>query len=416
MGPLWNSGPQGNVQKVNVIADDDISLGGFNVVQLSSFQLDPEVPPTAVAGGPYLVDEGSTIILDGSSSFDVDIPEQTLTYSWDLDNDGTFEIPGITAEFTQTADGPQTYLVSLQVCDALNCDIDTEEVQVLNVQPSVDAGADQEVVIHDLVNLNPTTFSDPGYDCEICGTLEDFTSLINWGEGSDESLTVDEIPGSVGILTEGIAISGNHIYRLPGAYTVTVTVTDDDEGSTSDTLTITVLGAQDLKNRVISILTPFMAESKDVGKSIDDINKSLDAKFWINEVQLDNKHGNKVFDEEKSAVKDLEKILKQDDDKKKAPSPELREAAQTSIDILVNADRVLTITSMLEADSTPVDDPKDQKKVDNEIERASEEFAKGDAARDAGELDKAIDHYEKAWKHSQKAIKHAFDIDDDSDD
>lgn len=71
---------------------------------------------------------------------------------------------------------------------------------------------------------------------------------------------------------------------------------------------------------------------------------------------------------------------------------------------------------MLEATSTPVENPKDQKKFDKENGKATEDFVKGDAKRDEGKPDKAIDQYEKAWKHAQKAIKIAKDIDDDDDD
>jgi len=512
LGPLWNSGPQGNVVKVNVISDEEFDLGGFNTVQLTSFLLDPEVPPTAIITAPP-VDEGSTVMLDASRSFDVDIPAEPLTYSWDLNNDGLFDdATGITVEFSNTADGPATHPISLQVCDPYNCDIDSGTVKVLNVNPTVeagnadsadegalydytakftdpgfdcsvcgtsedftstvdwgdntgieslvvnetsgslgtltqgtaygshtyaddgvytvtitvtdddagvgsdsfditinnvnptvDAGADQEAVIHDTVSLDPATYSDPGFDCSVCGTSENFTSIVNWGDFSSEPLTVTEIPGSVGVLTEGTA-SGSHIYRLPGDYTVTVTVDDDDAGSTSDSLITTVLGAQDLKNRAISFLTPFNSEKK-VEKSIKEINKSLESELWLSNVYLDEKHGKKVFDEEKNAVKELQELLK--DGAKKGIDPDLEQAAKDSTDLLVNADRVLTITIMLDASSTPADDIKKQKKVDEENEKSSKEFTKADGYRDDGDYDKAIDHYKKAWEHSQDALKHA---------
>ncbi|WP_299291141.1 PKD domain-containing protein [Nitrosopumilus sp.] len=418
---VWNSGPQGEQERNDVISDDTFALGGFNTVQLASFELDPEVPPTAVFGGPYVVHEGSTIMLDGSASFDVDLPVQPLTYSWDLDDDGTFETPGETVEFTDTADGPATPTVSLQVCDEHNCTVDSGIVQVQNVAPTVEAGNDQEAVIHDLVKLDPSTFTDPGFDCAVCSTYEDFVGTANWGEGSDTSLIIDETPGSLGVLTEGAA-SESHIYRLPGKYAVTVTIDDDDAGTSSDTFIATVLGAQDLKNRVLTTLEPFESESKDVRDTIKKIEKSLEIKLWEDEVNLNDKKGDKVFDEEKSAVKKLLKIINpdeddddDDDDNKKTPSPELKTAAHFGIDTLVNADRVLTITAMLEAENTPVTNPKDQKKVDKEITKSAEDFAKGDSFRDTGKPDKAIDSYKKAWEHAMKAIKHALDKPDDDD-
>lgn len=505
VGPVWESGPQGQEIKKDTIVNDAFALGGFNTVTLATFELNPQVPPTAEAGGPYEVLEGSVVQLLGTGE---DLDGDPITFAWDFDGDMIYETSGATVDYPLGIDGPDTLSAELQVCDIWspsntigNCDEDfativvinvaptldagepesvdegslftrtlnfedpgtdtwdatvdwgdgttvesiiltpnvgpalpgeftiqhtyaddgdyttlitiTDDdggvgtdsivITVLNVNPTVDAGVDQEVVIHDTVNLDPATYSDPGFDCGVCGTLEDFTAIVNWGEFSDEPLTVTEVPGSVGVLTEGTA-SGSHIYRLPGDYTVTVTVDDDDTGSTSDTLITTVLGAQDLKNRANSFLAPYDAE-KEVEKAIDAINDSLDSKFWINDVYLDEKHGKKVFDEEKKAVKELQKLLK--DGAKKGIDPALEQVAQDSIDLLVNADRVLAITIMLDASSTPADDPKKQKKVDEENEKSAKEFAKADGYRDDGDYDKAIDHYKKAWEHAHHALKHA---------
>lgn len=491
VGPAWNSGPQGQEIKKDVVANKAFALGGFNTVTLSSFELNPEVPPTAEANGPYEVLEGSIVELTGTGE---DLDGDALTFAWDFDGDMTFETIGATVDYPLGIDGPDTLSAELQVCDDLNCDEDFATITVINVAPTVDAGIDEtidegslftrtinfedpgadtwdieidygdgfteslttlsertfdlshtyadndsytiSITITDddagvdsdsfvvtVNNVNPTveagepdtvdegalysyvaTFTDPGFDCETCGTLEDFTATVDWGDNTGvEPLTVNETAGSPGVLTQGTA-SGNHIYRLPGDYTVTVTVTDDDTGANSDTFVTTVLGAQDLKNRAISFLTPYDSE-KDVEKAIESIEDSLDSKYWTNNVYLDEKYGKKVFDEEKKAVKDLQKILK--DGAKKGIDPTFAQVTQDSIDLLVNADRVLAITIMLDSTSTPADDPKKQDKVDKENEKSAEEFAKADQKRDEGDYDKAIDHYKKAWDHAQKALKHA---------
>ena len=73
----------------------------------------------------------------------------------------------------------------------------------------------------------------------------------------------------------------------------------------------------------------------------------------------------------------------------------------------MRVDRILAETLIIEAEGTPVVDPKNQDKVDKELVKANEELAKGDTDRDAGKFDKAIQHYRKAWEHSCHAIKEA---------
>ncbi len=73
------------------------------------------VAPTANAGGPYTVGEGSSVALRGSGT---DPGLDTLTYAWDLDNDGAFETAGQNPTFSAAGRaGPDTQTVVLRVCD-----------------------------------------------------------------------------------------------------------------------------------------------------------------------------------------------------------------------------------------------------------------------------------------------------------
>jgi hypothetical protein len=87
------------------------------------------VPPTASANGPYTTTLALLpITLSGSGS---DVPADTLTYAWDLQNDGVFEIAGQTASFTETITG--TFTVAFRVSDDDgDFTVDTTTVQVNN--------------------------------------------------------------------------------------------------------------------------------------------------------------------------------------------------------------------------------------------------------------------------------------------
>ena len=57
----------------------------------------PPKPPTVDAGGPYAVVQGDSVVVSATGSQ----PDgQTLTYRWDLDDNGTFETPGQSVTFS----------------------------------------------------------------------------------------------------------------------------------------------------------------------------------------------------------------------------------------------------------------------------------------------------------------------------
>ena len=88
--------------------------------------------PTADAGGPYEVDEGGTAQLSATAS---DADNDTLTYAWDLDGDGTFETTGQTVTYT-AGDGPATRTVAVRVGDGTTSTQDEATVTIANVAPT----------------------------------------------------------------------------------------------------------------------------------------------------------------------------------------------------------------------------------------------------------------------------------------
>ncbi|MBT3942554.1 MAG: hypothetical protein HOC77_02015 [Chloroflexi bacterium] len=98
--------------------------------------------PLTNAGGPYVVNRDQSITVTGAASFD---PEGApLSFEWDLDNDGLFEIgPTSVPEAVFDASGfssPDVRTIALRACDPLACATDTAQV-VINSPPVSDAGS-----------------------------------------------------------------------------------------------------------------------------------------------------------------------------------------------------------------------------------------------------------------------------------
>jgi hypothetical protein len=87
-------------------------------------------PPTADAGGPYSVVEGGSVTLSATGQ---DPEGAAVTFDWDLDNNGTFETPGQSVNFSAASiTAPATLTVKVKVTDAFgNFTVDEATVYVL---------------------------------------------------------------------------------------------------------------------------------------------------------------------------------------------------------------------------------------------------------------------------------------------
>lgn len=84
------------------------------------------------AGGPYTVVEGNKVLLS-IPPLPIYPAEGPLTYSWDLDNDGVFETPGMQTLFDATyLSAPDVYTVNFKVTNSLGLStIDSTTVSIL---------------------------------------------------------------------------------------------------------------------------------------------------------------------------------------------------------------------------------------------------------------------------------------------
>ena len=96
-------------------------------------------PPVANAGGPYVVAEGGTVVLDATQSADPDQTSSSLTYAWDFSGNGLFtDATGPNPTFSAAAlDGPGQVTVRLEVTDLQGeSSISTAVITIQNVAPT----------------------------------------------------------------------------------------------------------------------------------------------------------------------------------------------------------------------------------------------------------------------------------------
>jgi predicted extracellular nuclease len=185
--------------------------------------LDLDAPPTADAGGDYNVDEGGSVTFSATAT---DPNGGTLTYEWDLDNDGTFETPGQSVTFSAAGrDGPDSQVIKVRVTDSTGLsDKDKATVNIHNVAPAVDTPTTTPAPSNPNQAVTASaTFSDPAAALD-----EPFTCTVDYGDGSGAQ------PGTV---SGNTCTGASHPYIAVGQYTVTVAVTDKDGDTGSNSVT-----------------------------------------------------------------------------------------------------------------------------------------------------------------------------------
>jgi len=211
-----------------------------------------------------------------------------------------------------------------------------------------------------------------------------------------------EVATGVGPWSHSVAFD-----RAAGSYTLIARLYVGGDIRDTDTVRVTVgdvsgMGPrarkQDVRDTLAALGSTGDKQDDDrIRKAIERLDKSLEPKRWAGEDRLDPKQGKKVFDEERLAVKELEKVKSFD--------------VSWAIEELLDIDEELAQTAIDDAEdaiaANLTGDPREIDKANNELLRAIEEMDKAAAARDRGDADQAIDHYRKAWEHAQRAIEHA---------
>jgi hypothetical protein len=195
-------------------------------------------PPQANAGGPYSVDEGGSVVLDGSGTFDPDQLARTLTYQWDLDGDGIFGETGASGTrgdevgewptFRATGlDGPGSAAVTLKVTDDQGeTDIDVMGVTIDNVPPTA--------TFSDIVRVRPGQAATVSFSGATDPSSADTGATFHY--------SIEENPANLATTYAAATDGASKQYTYPGvgSHTIHGRIFDKDDGYTDYTAVIVV--------------------------------------------------------------------------------------------------------------------------------------------------------------------------------
>lgn len=199
--------------------------GTATIAESTSTTLTQFVSLVADAGGPYSVDEGGSVSLDAGAS------TVGMTYMWELDGDGTFDISGAapTLDWSQLEahgidGGPSSHTITLRVSSPNSHSDATAVLTVGNSAPAatITGGGAATVGV-------PYTLKVGADDPSSGDALALFTYTVDWGDGSPLVTLVGPADPPV-----------SHTYTRSGTFTVTVTAEDQD-GAVSAAMTHEVL-------------------------------------------------------------------------------------------------------------------------------------------------------------------------------
>lgn len=150
-----------------------------------------------------------------------------------------FRLPGLSTGgilLNATLTAPGEGKITVRVTSLTDASLTAQAVATVrtpgggNHVPEVNAGADQKVIVRQLISLT-ATFTDADVN-------DTHTATVNWGDGT---------PVSGGTVTKnngGGTVTASHSYLQPGKFTVTVCVKDNHDAQNCDTLVVTVVAAE----------------------------------------------------------------------------------------------------------------------------------------------------------------------------
>jgi PKD repeat protein len=191
-------------------------LTAFVGMQTSGAAL--EATLVARAGGPYLGEECSSMLLNASGSYSAE--GDPLTYRWNIE--GSWVENGYYPYMERTWYDDFSGEIILEVSDGTNIATDTTFVTISNVLPQIFSIEGPSEVEMDTELFLLVNFFDGLPDPRSpTASLDTFTAVFSWDDGTSTELS---------LLAGEFSASVSHLYAEVGIYQIMITVVDDDGG------------------------------------------------------------------------------------------------------------------------------------------------------------------------------------------
>jgi len=253
---------------IELMVTDSLGLSSaVDSVKVSTYN----TPPVADAGlDQFVTLIGSTVSLDGTTSYDEDGDD--FTYSWTLiqkppESEAALSDP-TSGTPTFIADVHGDYVASLVVMDEFGAmsEADSVIISFTNVKPVANAGGNHSVFAGDAVLLNGTGSTDANGD----------PLTYSWN-------LVCKPSGSTAILSNATNSTASLVTDLPGEYVISLVVNDGFIDSDPDNVTVTATSRHDQviltlqeATQTINLLPPSVLKNSNMTNALTNkINAAL---------------------------------------------------------------------------------------------------------------------------------------------
>jgi len=208
---------------------------------------------------------GQQITLDGTASFHQLVDRSIVSWQWDLDNDGTFDVSG--PVITTSFDSLGEYSVTLRVVDDSNVPLTDEATVIVNINlpplpPTADSGGP-----YSFCPQNQPWFLDAGNSVNPDDGLSEANQpgdqIISYLWDLDNDRQYDDASGSLINATatlEPLGV-GDHLIRLRVADNTAQSFPSSGQGDLSD-VQVTQVQIRDASDALCNCLTDLAARSK----------------------------------------------------------------------------------------------------------------------------------------------------------